>query len=101
MRATALAILLIAAAAVPVNATAAPAQLRHCAVKVDFNLEISSARNITCRAAARDLRRHHGSIATHFKTPRGFACRRVSGTELGGQWRCVRRSRAYRFEFSD
>lgn len=91
--------LLLAGAAAP--AAAAPAQLRHCAVKVDFNLEISSARNMTCRGAARDLRRHRGSIATRFRTPGGFACRRVSGTELAGQWRCVRRSRAYRFEFSD
>ena len=80
---------------------AAPARVVLCSTRVDFNVEISSARNMTCRQAARDLRRHRGSIATRFRTPGGFACRRVSGSSLGGQWRCVSSTRAYRFEFGD
>ena len=75
--------------------------VRDCSVEVDFNLEVSSARNMTCRAAARDIRRHRGSIARRFRTPGGFRCRRVSGSRLGGQWRCVKGERAYRFEFAD
>ena len=80
---------------------AAPARVRDCSAKVDFNVEISSARNMRCRTAKRDLRRHKGSIGFSFSTPGGFRCMRVSGTSLGGQWRCVKGRKAYRFEFSD
>ena len=65
------------------------------------NTLISSARNMTCRAAARELRRYRGSIHRRFRTPGGFQCRRVSGGRLGGQWRCVKGTRAFRFEFGD
>jgi hypothetical protein len=54
-----------------------------------------------CTTAKRDLRRHRGSIGFRFSTPGGFNCMRVSGTSLGGQWRCVKGRRAYRFEFGD
>jgi hypothetical protein len=80
---------------------ASPARVVSCSTRVDFNVEVSSARNMTCRQAARDLRRHRGSIGTRFRTPGGFACRRVAGSPLAGQWRCVRTTRAYRFEFGD
>ena len=79
----------------------APARLRECAAKVDFNVEISSASNMRCETARRDLRRHHGPIARRFRTPGGFRCARVSGSALGGQWRCTRGRKAYRFEFAD
>ncbi len=65
------------------------------------NLLISSARNMTCRAAVREMRRHRRGISRRFRTPGGFLCDRVSGVRLGGQWRCVRGSRAFRFEFGD
>lgn len=65
------------------------------------NVLISSARNMTCRAAARDMRRTRKGISRHFRTAGGFRCSRVSGGALGGQWRCVRGDRAYRFEFGD
>ena len=94
-----LAALVLLGPAVPAGAS--PARLRSCAVQVDFNVRVSSARNMRCRTAGRDLRRHRGSIATHFRTPGGFRCRRVSGSALAGQWRCVRGHKAYRFEFSD
>ena len=80
---------------------AAPSRLRECATAVDFNVEISSARNMRCTTAKRDLRRHKGSIGFRFRTPGGFRCMRVSGTSLGGQWRCVKGRKAYRFEFGD
>jgi hypothetical protein len=82
-------------------AGAAPSRLRSCSTNADFNLHISSARNMRCQTARRDLRRHKGSIGFRFRTPGGFACMRVSGTSLGGQWRCVKGRKAYRFEFGD
>jgi hypothetical protein len=65
------------------------------------NVLISSARNMTCRAAALDMRRYRGSIFFRFHTPGGFTCTRVSGGRLAGQWRCARGSTAYRFDFAD
>jgi hypothetical protein len=65
------------------------------------NVLISSARNMSCRAAARDMRRYRHSIDRSFRTPGGFRCRQQSGVPEGGQWRCVRGGRAYRFEFGD
>jgi hypothetical protein len=65
------------------------------------NVLISSARNMSCRAARRELRRYKRPIDRRFRTPGGFLCRRVSGNSLGGQWRCVWGSRAFRFEFGD
>ena len=93
------AVLVLLATAAPSGA--APLRLRDCAAKADFNLEISSARNMRCRTAKRDLRRHHGSIGFRFRTPGGFRCTRVAGNALAGQWRCVKGRKAYRFEFSD
>jgi hypothetical protein len=82
-------------------AEAAPAKLRSCDTRADFNLHISSARNMFCRTARRDLRRHRAPIAFSFRTPGNFRCMRVSGNALAGQWRCVKGRKAYRFEFSD
>jgi hypothetical protein len=65
------------------------------------NMLITSARNMTCRAAAREMRRYRGSIHPRFRTPGGFGCYRVSGGRLGGQWRCVRGKQAFRFDFGD
>jgi hypothetical protein len=56
---------------------------------------------MTCRAAKRDLRAYKASYKRHFVTPGGFHCNRVSGGSLGGQWRCVKGRKAYRFEFGD
>jgi hypothetical protein len=81
--------------------SASSAAVRDCDRAVDFNIHISSARNMTCRAAAKEQRSYKGSIKRSFDTPGGFDCHRVSGTRLGGQWRCVKHSRAYRFEFGD
>jgi hypothetical protein len=80
---------------------AAPARLRSCSTRADFNLLISSVRNMFCRTAKRDLRRNRSPIGFRFRTPGGFNCMRVSGNALAGQWRCVKGRKAYRFEFSD
>jgi len=87
--------------AAPAGAVASPARVVRCHAHADFNILISSARNMTCRAAAQEMRRYKGSIRTRFRTPGGFGCYRVSGSRFAGQWRCVRRTQAFRFEFSD
>ena len=92
-------VVVLLGAAVP--AEAAPMKLRDCNTRADFNLLISSARNMFCRTARRDLRRHRAPIAFRFRTPGNFRCMRVSGNALAGQWRCVKGRKAYRFEFSD
>lgn len=82
--------------------TASQAGVVDCHVYASYpNVLISSARNMTCKEAAREMRRYKGSISRTFSTPGGFRCTRVSGGELGGQWRCVRQSQAFRFEFGD
>ena len=90
-----------AATAVPVP-SAHSAAVVNCRVFAYYpNVRISSARNMTCRAAAREMRRYKRPIYRRFHTPGGFRCYRVSGGPLGGQWRCVRRAQAFRFEFGD
>jgi hypothetical protein len=82
--------------------TARAAAVRDCHVYAYYpNVLISSAPNMTCRAAARDMRRYRDPIYRRFWTPGGFLCVRVSGSAHGGQWRCVNNARAYRFEFGD
>lgn len=88
-----------APAAVP---SAAQARVVDCDVFAYYpNIKITSARNMTCKQAAREMRRHKRPITRTFKTPGGFRCTRVSGGELGGQWRCVRGGKAFRFDFGD
>jgi hypothetical protein len=65
------------------------------------NIKISSARNMTCQSAVREMRSYRGQIFKRFGTPGGFVCSRVSGGNFGGQWRCVKATRAFRFEFGD
>jgi hypothetical protein len=62
---------------------------------------ISSARNMSCRAAKREMRRYRRPIRRRFRTPGGFRCSRVSGGRFGGQWRCAKGARAFRFEFGN
>src|SRR4051812_12504861 len=97
----ALAAAAVTMAILPVGAGATPNRVLGCNTRVDFNVGISSVRNMSCRDAALEMKRYHGTIKFRFRTPHGFSCRRVSGTRLGGQWRCVRRSKAFRFEFGD
>ena len=79
----------------------AQARVVDCRRAVTPNITISSARNMSCIQAMRDMRRYHGSIGGSFSTPGGFRCNRVSGGQFGGQWRCTSGQRAYRFNFGD
>ncbi len=94
---------LVLAPAPATGATAQSAGVVDCRnyVHDEINIVISSARNMRCRAAERDMERYRGPIRRRFKTPGGFRCLRVSGGAYGGQWRCVKGGRAYRFDFGD
>jgi len=93
---------LAVAAALLLPAGAAQAKVVDCNVYSDFpNLKISSARGLTCAAAVKVMKAYKGDISYRFKVPQGFTCTRVSGGQFGGQWRCVNRAKAFRFEFAD
>ena len=94
---------LVSAAAPAAERTARTAAVRDCRHWVSYpNLYISSVRNMSCRTARGEMRRFRRPISYRFTTPyRRFRCRRVSGQALGGQWRCVRGTRAFRCEFGD
>ncbi len=84
------------------GAQGAPAVVRDCHVWADYpNTLISSARNMTCKAAVTEMKRYRGQIFRRFRTPGRFVCTRVSGVPEGGQWRCVRGTQAFRFDFGD
>lgn len=78
----------------------AGAAVRDCSAKVDFNMKITSVRNMTCTRARTVMRNRKGSISRRFTTG-GFTCTRVMGTSLSGEWRCVSGRRAFRFVFGD
>jgi hypothetical protein len=83
-------------------AQAAPARVVDCSTYSDYpNTMISSARGMTCKGAVRIMKAYRGNISKTFSAPRGFSCRRVSGSTYGGQWRCTRGHQAFRFEFKD
>ena len=83
------------------GSSAGSAIVRDCNHAVDFNLKITSARNMRCRAARRVMRRHDSSIARHFDAPNGFRCNLVEGRPISGIWRCTRGVKAFRFDFAD
>jgi sigma-70-like protein len=60
---------------------------------------ISSARNMSCSNAAREMKPYRRPIYRRFQTPHRFFCFSVSGGAIGGQWRCVRAAEAFRFEY--
>ena len=96
----------LAGLAVPTGASAGPTAsasgVRDCNHWAFYpNVKIDSARNMTCRAARRQMRRYRGPIYRTFTTPGGFYCYRVSGGRFGGQWRCTKGGKAFRFDFSD
>jgi len=79
----------------------AAAAVRDCRSAASPNVVVTSARNMRCGQAAREMARYRGSISRSFRIPGGFRCTRVSGGRLSGTWRCVARPRAFRFRFAD
>lgn len=98
MRPTALA---ATAAVLLIVPTSARASLRTCGIQATNTATISSARDMSCERAAKEMRDYKGQVSRRFTTPAKFTCTRVSGGPLGGQWRCVHRNKAFRFEFRD
>jgi hypothetical protein len=93
---------LLAATAVLLPAASAHAAVVDCDSYADYpNIQISSARNMTCAAAVKVMKAYKGDISKSFKAPQKFTCSRVSGVAEGGQWRCTQGTRAFRFEFKD
>jgi hypothetical protein len=74
---------------------------KKCNARVDFNLKITAARGMRCKAARRVMVRYDGSISRRFRT-QGFSCRLVKGRPISGIWRCKKgRTKAFRFAFGD
>ena len=94
-------ILAAATAAVLALPASAHASLHTCNVQATNTATISSSRGMTCARAAKEMKNYRGNISKTFTTPGGFACGRVSGGQFGGQWRCVKGQKAFRFEFAD
>jgi hypothetical protein len=95
----------IAAAAVGVSPAGAgyidPFAPRKCNAKVNANMKITQARNMSCRSARRVMRRYHGSVKRSFTAPSRFKCKLVKGRVVSGVWRCKKPSKAFRFAFGD
>jgi hypothetical protein len=91
----------LAAAAVLFFPATASASLHDCDLKATNTATISSARDMSCETGASEMKRYRGEISKTFKTPGGFACSQTSGGQFGGQWRCVKGHKAFRFEFAD
>ena len=79
----------------------ARASLRSCDIQATNTATISSARDMSCERAAKERQAYKGQISRRFTTPAKFSCTRLSGGPLAGQWRCVHRNKAFRFEFRD
>jgi hypothetical protein len=93
--------LAVAAAPAGAGGYVDPFGVKKCSHKVDFNLKITQARNMRCRAARRVMRRYDGSIARKFDAPNGFRCKLVKGRPISGIWRCKKGNKAFRFAFGD
>jgi hypothetical protein len=91
----------VAAVLTLVPAGAAQAKVVDCSVYAKVpNTKISSARGMTCAEAANVMKAYRGQIGRTF-VAQHFRCTQVSGSQFGGQWRCVQGARAFRFEFKD
>jgi hypothetical protein len=91
----------IVAAVALVPGAVAQAKVVDCSTYADHpNIKISSARGMTCAAAVKVMKSYRGNISPTIHA-QGFTCRQVSGSQFGGQWRCAKGARAFRFEFKD
>lgn len=86
---------------IPVPPVATAAAVVDCHSYSDYpNTLISSARGLSCAAATKVMKSYKGDISKTFKV-QAFRCGQVSGSQYGGQWRCVSGAKAFRFEFKD
>ena len=96
-----LTVLAAAAAFLLLIPASARASLHDCNIQATNTATISSSRDMSCERAAKEMRDYKGNISRRFTTPAKFSCSRVSGGPLAGQWRCVHKNKAFRFEFAD
>jgi hypothetical protein len=70
---------------------------------VNDTTAILSAKNMSCKAAQRALKRYKGHYRKHFTTPGGFKCTRTYyGTNgLVVNWRCTKGRKSFRVGFGD
>src|SRR3712207_779771 len=94
-------IVLLACALALAVPDAASAKVVDCDHSAGPLITITSARNMTCSAAARDQRRRRNETSRRFRTPGGFTCTQQTGIDIAGTWRCVKGAKAYRFSFVD
>jgi hypothetical protein len=89
--------------AIALGAGPASAATVQCKVDVYKNqtIYVTSARGMTCAAAAREQRRYTWTGKNTFRTPGGFSCKPSGRGKLGYQIRCTKGSSAYRIEFID
>lgn len=92
------AVFLIALA--PVPASAATVRCKTMVYK-HGPVYVTSARGLSCAAAAREQRRYPWTGKGTFRTPGGYRCQPSGRGAVGYQIRCVKGSRAYRIEFAD
>lgn len=93
--------LLVVLSAAP---SAGAASVVKCKTKVyggDSPVFVTSARGLTCTAAAREQKRYKWTGRNTFRTPGGYSCTPSGQGAVGYQIRCVKRTRAYRIEFAD
>jgi hypothetical protein len=89
-------------AAMTVGAIAAPlASAEACDSFQGDNVAISSAKNLSCAKAKKEMDRYTGSISKNFSTPGNFKCKRKSGSKLSGTWKCTKGDKSFKFVFSD
>jgi PKD domain len=84
--------------------TASTGSVVQCMTQVYKNgpVYVTSARNLTCGAAAREQRRYKWTGEnTSFRTPGGYRCAPFGGGAVVYQIRCTKGVRAYRIEFAD
>lgn len=62
---------------------------------------VTSARGMSCAAAAKEQRRYKWTGKNTFRTPGGFNCTPSGRGATGYQMRCVKSSLAYRIEFAE
>ena len=96
----AIALLAASFAATPASA----ASVKQCNTKVYAGknpVVVTTARGLTCTAAAREQRRYKWTGKNTFVTPGGYSCKPSGRGKVGYQIRCVKGTRAYRIEFAD
>jgi hypothetical protein len=93
------------AVATLVPVSPAGAKVAQCKTRVygpaDSPVFVTSARGLTCTAAAAQQRRYAWTGKNTFRTPGGYRCAPSGRGRVGYQIRCVKGVRAYRIEFND